>query len=173
MAAVVQFAGRVGPEGRIEAKNCADRSPDRVSIRPASYSTCGLATLWEHGSPAGLLFACRPNHNRAPYAAFNVVIAVLVGERGNDSFACAVDGRDLLDAQIVKALNERAEIAAEIGRWKQKNDVPIYSPQRERKVYEKVLALNGGPMQDGALRAIYREIMSGALALAATRPVDI
>ena len=72
---------------------------------------------------------------------------------------------DALDAQIVEALNERAAVAAEIGRWKQKNGVPIYSPQRERKVYEKVLGLNGGPLQDSALRAIYREIMSGALAL--------
>jgi chorismate mutase / prephenate dehydratase len=32
-------------------------------------------------------------------------------------------------------------------------------------VLRKVGALNGGPMKDEALRAIYREIMSAAIAL--------
>lgn len=72
---------------------------------------------------------------------------------------------DKLDAQIVNALNERARVVCEIGRLKQKQAIPIYCPQRERAVYDKVCALNKGPLRETSLRAIYREIMSGALAL--------
>jgi len=72
---------------------------------------------------------------------------------------------DALDAQIVKLLNERARVVSEVGRFKRKEDIAIYSPQRERQVYEKVRALNTGPLQEKSLQEIYREIMSASLAL--------
>ena len=40
---VTQFAGRVGPQGRIETKNWTDWPPNLVSIQPSAYSTDGLA----------------------------------------------------------------------------------------------------------------------------------
>ncbi|MEW6356889.1 MAG: prephenate dehydratase [Planctomycetota bacterium] len=81
------------------------------------------------------------------------------------------DRIDALDAQIVRLLNERARIVSEVGRFKQKENMAIYSPQRERQVYEKVRALNTGPLQGKSLQAIYREIMSASLAL--EKPLQI
>ena len=72
---------------------------------------------------------------------------------------------DVLDAQIVKLLNERTKHVLEIGALKVKAGQEIYAPQRERAVFQKVTKLNKGPITDAGLRAIYREVMSASLSL--------
>ena len=72
---------------------------------------------------------------------------------------------DELDTRIVSLLNERYQTVKKVGAFKKGTASAIYVPERERKVYEKVCRLNNGPMKDVTLFAIYREIMSGALAL--------
>ena len=72
---------------------------------------------------------------------------------------------DRLDRQIVEILNQRLGLAAEIGKLKRSTGGQIYVPEREDAVLRKVAALNQGPMREAALTAIYREIMSAAIAL--------
>ncbi|HEV8607786.1 MAG TPA: prephenate dehydratase [Tepidisphaeraceae bacterium] len=72
---------------------------------------------------------------------------------------------DALDDQIVPLLNARARIVVEIGKLKQQSGVPIYAPDREKAVLEKVRNLNKGPLSDRCLEAVYRELMSGSFAL--------
>jgi len=72
---------------------------------------------------------------------------------------------DTLDAQLVELLNARARVVVEIGKLKQQNNVPIYAPDREKAVLEKVRAFNRGPLPDRCLEAVYRELMSGSFAL--------
>jgi chorismate mutase/prephenate dehydratase len=72
---------------------------------------------------------------------------------------------DSLDAQIVKLLNERANVVVDIGKLKQQTNEPIYAPDREKFVLEKVRSLNKGPLPDRCLEAVYRELMSGSFAL--------
>ena len=72
---------------------------------------------------------------------------------------------DQIDCQLVARLNERLRLAAEIGHHKRLLGGEIYSPAREDTVLRKVAALNSGPLRPEALQAIYREIMSAALAL--------
>ena len=72
---------------------------------------------------------------------------------------------DALDSQIVDLLNRRAQIVVEIGRIKQATNVPIYAPDREKAVMDKVRRLNKGPLQNRCLEAVYRELMSGSFAL--------
>ena len=72
---------------------------------------------------------------------------------------------DDLDKKIVKNLNARAEVVKEIGNLKRKSKSEIYAPGRETQVYEKILKLSKGPLPPSTLKAIYREIMSGSLAL--------
>lgn len=75
---------------------------------------------------------------------------------------------DKLDAKIVKLLNERAQHTLEIGRIKLNAGEEIYAPHRELAVLERVCRLSGGPLTPEALRAVYREIMSGTIALQKT-----
>lgn len=72
---------------------------------------------------------------------------------------------DRLDAEIVRLLNARTKHVLEIGELKRRSGDEIYAPHREKAVLDKVCRLNDGPITDGSLRSIYREIMSGALAL--------
>lgn len=72
---------------------------------------------------------------------------------------------DKLDLQIVKAVNERAALAADIGKIKQEQGDDIFSAAREEEVFQNVLQASKGPLDAGCIRAIFREIMSGARAL--------
>src|SRR5438046_3239518 len=72
---------------------------------------------------------------------------------------------DALDEQIVALLNDRARVVVDIGRLKQQNKTPIYAPDREKMILEKVRRLNKGPLPDRCLEAVYRELMSGSFAL--------
>ena len=72
---------------------------------------------------------------------------------------------DALDEKIVELLNDRARVVVEIGKLKQQNNEPIYAPDRERAVLEKLRKLNKGPLADRSLEAVYRELMSGSFAL--------
>jgi chorismate mutase/prephenate dehydratase len=72
---------------------------------------------------------------------------------------------DKLDAQIVRVLNERTKHVLAIGEIKLKAGEEIYAPHRERAVLQRLCRLNEGPMTGEQIRAVYREIMSSALAL--------
>ncbi|KAJ3119919.1 hypothetical protein HK100_000106 [Physocladia obscura] len=94
---------------------------------------------------------------------------------------------DALDSQLVDLLNERAQVSINIGLAKRKtpdaennnelnngnnaitnsntNSEHVHQPAREIKVYERVKRLNHGPLADGAIEAIYREIMSASISL--------
>jgi len=70
-----------------------------------------------------------------------------------------------IDERIVKLINRRAEEVVKIGRIKEKLDRNFYHPGQEKEVYRRIQRTNSGPISPSALRAIYREIMSGCLAL--------
>src|SRR3954471_20563269 len=75
---------------------------------------------------------------------------------------------DELDHRIVELLNARARIVVEIGKVKQQAGTPVYAPDREKIVLDRIRAANksvGGPLPNSCLEAIYRELMSGSFAL--------
>ena len=72
---------------------------------------------------------------------------------------------DKLDLEILKLLNERARLILGIGKIKTKKGKPVFSPDREKQVYQRLKAANKGPLQGETLEAVYREIMSGSLSL--------
>ncbi len=72
---------------------------------------------------------------------------------------------DELDRKIVDLLNQRAEVVVEVGKTKLVDGTPVYSPDREQAVFDRIAELNGGPLPQRSLKAIYRELMSGSFAL--------
>ncbi|MCB1169596.1 MAG: prephenate dehydratase [Leptospiraceae bacterium] len=84
---------------------------------------------------------------------------------------------DELDRQIVELLLRRAQAASHIGDVKRRKNEPVYRPDREQGVYDNILNYAReirknwqGPetlpeLPDSAFRNIYREIMSGSIAL--------
>jgi chorismate mutase/prephenate dehydratase len=53
----------------------------------------------------------------------------------------------------------------EVGKAKLSNGTPIYAPDREHAVLERIARLNKGPLPQKTMQAIYRELMSGSFAL--------
>jgi chorismate mutase/prephenate dehydratase len=75
---------------------------------------------------------------------------------------------DKLDLEIVKLVNERAQVAVEIGKIKGDQGEEIFSPAREEEVIQNALQANTkhkGPLFENTIRAIFREIISGSRAL--------
>lgn len=72
---------------------------------------------------------------------------------------------DAIDDRLIKLLNQRAKLVVKVGALKRATGVPIYAPHREQEVLAKVLAMNGGPLPDRTIEAVYRELMSGSFAL--------
>src|SRR5207248_1900377 len=75
---------------------------------------------------------------------------------------------DKLDLQILKLVNERAGLAAEIGKLKTDHGTEVFSPAREEEVFKNVLEAHEkgkGPLDADTVRAIFRELMSGSRAL--------
>lgn len=78
---------------------------------------------------------------------------------------------DFLDKKMVKILNQRAALTLKIAGIKRKLGKSKYSPEREQEVLKAINSLNKGPLKNEALQAIYREIMSGSLAI--DKPIRI
>ena len=74
----------------------------------------------------------------------------------------AIDG---IDRDVVRLLCERVQHAAEIGQIKHAHGADFYDPAREAQVMDKIAALNPGTIPEKTLRAIYREVISGSIAL--------
>lgn len=72
---------------------------------------------------------------------------------------------DAIDGELVRLLNERASVAREIGAIKLREGLPIYSPDREERLLRGLVEKSAGPLTADSLLAIYREIMSSALAI--------
>jgi chorismate mutase/prephenate dehydratase len=92
-------------------------------------------------------------------------------ESGTDPLAPLRQQIDAVDQQMVELLNERARLSIEVGKIKAGGDRPTFAPEREQQVFARIRELNAGPLSNGALEAVYREIISGSVSL--QRPIRI
>ncbi len=65
---------------------------------------------------------------------------------------------DQLDTQIVALLVQRMEVTAQVAVYKKEHDLPVFVPEREAAVLDKVAALSGEELAP-YLRTIYQCIM--------------
>ena len=66
---------------------------------------------------------------------------------------------DEIDAAIVDALNRRMNCYMEIGKIKKVQGRPVYAPEREMAILNRVETLNKGPLNGAALRRIFQQII--------------
>jgi len=69
---------------------------------------------------------------------------------------------DEIDAQLVSLLNARAECALAIGHEKKIAGLELYQPSREAEVLRHVQQVNGGPLDDGAVKRLFERIIDEA-----------
>jgi chorismate mutase len=80
-----------------------------------------------------------------------------------DEALASIDGLraqiDALDEQLIELLNQRAKKSLAIRALKPKAQMGLFDPRREEEIFERVAALNTGPLYGDDLRAIYATIL--------------
>lgn len=71
---------------------------------------------------------------------------------------------DAVDSRLFSLLNERAAVVLKVGELKARTGAPVYRPEREAQILER-LGANDGPLPAAALQSIWREVMSACRAL--------
>jgi chorismate mutase len=66
---------------------------------------------------------------------------------------------DTIDEQVMRLLNSRSACAVEIGRIKNALGLPVYSPEREAWILERVMRENPGPLDPTAVRRVFERII--------------
>jgi chorismate mutase len=69
---------------------------------------------------------------------------------------------DDIDERLVRLLNDRASCALEIGHAKKLKGLEIYQPSREAEVLAHVQQINGGPLDDAAVKRLFERIIDEA-----------
>ena len=66
---------------------------------------------------------------------------------------------DEVDRKLVALLGERARAVHEIGKLKAVSGLPVYEPDREKKVFENARGANDGTLSERDLVRIYERIV--------------
>jgi chorismate mutase len=66
---------------------------------------------------------------------------------------------DTIDEQLMRLLNSRSACAVEVGRLKRRLGLPVYSPEREAWILERVMRDNPGPLEPTAVRRVFERII--------------
>lgn len=68
---------------------------------------------------------------------------------------------DLLDEALLHTLQKRMSVVSQIGRLKEKSSAPIYRPEREKEIIERLSKLaKDGLLKKSAIEAIFLEIFA-------------
>jgi chorismate mutase len=66
---------------------------------------------------------------------------------------------DRLDNELLRIFNERASLALAIGEIKKEKGIPVYDPEREKLIFNKVKTGNPGPLEDGAIVRLFERVI--------------
>ncbi len=72
---------------------------------------------------------------------------------------------DSVDQQLLALLNQRAQLAQAVGEVKKLDGSPVFRPDREAQVIDRVKNANPGPIRADSIAPIWREVMSACRAL--------
>ncbi len=78
---------------------------------------------------------------------------------------------DVVDQQLLTLLNARAKLAQAVGEVKKIDGSPVFRPDREAQVIDRVKNRNLGPVLNDSIAPIWREIMSACRSLEARQRV--
>lgn len=84
---------------------------------------------------------------------------------GSHSLSTLRQELDEIDQEILAAINRRGAVAQKIGQLKLTDGQAVYDAQRESKILQQTVANNAGPLSDDAVRAVFRELISGTRAV--------
>ncbi|MDY0211399.1 MAG: chorismate mutase [Desulfuromonadaceae bacterium] len=66
---------------------------------------------------------------------------------------------DQLDQELLRIFNQRAGLALQIGHVKKELDLPVYNPDREQYIFDKMQQLNPGPLDNQAIKRLFERVI--------------
>lgn len=66
---------------------------------------------------------------------------------------------DRLDNELLRIFNERADLALQIGEIKKQKGLPVYDPNREKRIFDRMQAANPGPLEDNAIVRLFERVI--------------
>ena len=72
---------------------------------------------------------------------------------------------DAIDAEILSLLSKRLDVAAAIGRIKERRGMAVFDPVREKAILDRMAQKSRGRLTPGAIRDIYTRIISAGRAV--------
>jgi chorismate mutase len=94
-----------------------------------------------------------------PAAAADAAPEPAVVKRGEAQVTNLRGRIDQIDDQLMKLLNSRSACAVEIGRIKRQIGMPVYQPEREKWILDRVEKNNPGPLDRGAVRRVFERVI--------------
>ena len=66
---------------------------------------------------------------------------------------------DAIDAEIIRILNERAELSLAIRALKPQAGMELYDPEREERIFARLGELSEGPLRPADIRVIFEALL--------------
>ncbi|MBN1958182.1 MAG: chorismate mutase [Desulfuromonadales bacterium] len=73
-----------------------------------------------------------------------------------------------LDDELLRIFNERASLALAIGEIKKQQQLPIYDPQREKLIFQRMQQDNRGPLDNAAIIRLFERVIDESRSLERT-----
>ena len=64
-----------------------------------------------------------------------------------------------LDDELLRIFNERAQLALNIGEVKKQQGIPVYDPEREKRIFETMSRQNPGPLENDAIIRLFERVI--------------
>ena len=66
---------------------------------------------------------------------------------------------DTVDNEILELLNKRIQHVIDIGKLKKQKNEKLYNPEREEKIFQRLLSLNKGPLEKENIEILFQKII--------------
>lgn len=66
---------------------------------------------------------------------------------------------DQIDVELLHIFNRRADLALKIGHLKKELNLPVYDPEREKRIFTKMGDINPGPLDNGAIKRLFERVI--------------
>ena len=64
-----------------------------------------------------------------------------------------------LDSELLRIFNQRAALALKIGEIKKEHGIPVYDPEREKRIVEAMSNANPGPLENDAITRLFERVI--------------
>lgn len=72
---------------------------------------------------------------------------------------------DQLDDQLLEIFNKRAALALQIGEIKKEQDLAVYDPSREKRIFTRMQKTNNGPLDNSAIVRLFERVIDESRSL--------